>query len=137
MKVMFSQVSVCPGGGAEEGCLPHLPWADTPLAGRHPPQGRHPPGQTPTGMHSCFMQFSAKTIGFSPNLRDWCPRPGNPGSASDFIGFGLCQCERTVSSPIFRRQRTQFRRIPDAPGCVRAPSVPSPLSPRSTSSSCA
>ena len=53
-KVMFSQVSVCPGGG----CLPHYmlgytPPGQTPLPlGRHTPPGRHPLGQAlPLGRH--------------------------------------------------------------------------------------
>ena len=65
VKVLFSQVSVCPRGGVSAPLYAriHTPQADPP--GQTPPPGRHPSvqcivgfgqqagGTHPTGMHSC------------------------------------------------------------------------------------
>ena len=39
-----------------------LPWADTPLPGRHPPTATAAIGTHPTGMHSCVINMLIKQI---------------------------------------------------------------------------
>ena len=69
-------------------CIPACTEVDTPTAHPNPP----PPwtatavgGMHPTGMHSCFMEFSV--ISFQNNHTlggSWCTPQENPGSATEY-----------------------------------------------------